>query len=126
MFTRPMPEILAYLRPGESFNITNDAFDYTKLDWLDVTAKPTEQELLDAELPMAKAARIKLIKHEAMVRIDAQWPDWKQINAALGLYDGTLTQTIKDDINEVRTDSDTAEAAVNALATVAEVQSFTW
>lgn len=78
------------------------------------------------ELQTAKYQRIALIKGEARQRIMAVAPEYKQMNAALGLYDAAKTQAIKDAIVAIRTASDAAEAAVNALTTVEAVRGFTW
>jgi len=78
------------------------------------------------DLIEAKNEAILKIKFQAKHRIEDSIPLWKQINAALGLYDAEKTQAIKDAISAVRTASDTAEAAVNALEDVAAVEGFAW
>jgi hypothetical protein len=126
MFTLEIPVILQYLRPGEDYILRDNARDYSKLEWIANTTKPTEQEMLDAELSASKITRISMIKIEAQQRIILAYPAWRQINAALGFYDNTETNLIKDGINAIRSASNTAEADVTALTSVADVLSFSW
>lgn len=126
MFTLDLPTILQSLRPGEKWCVRGDQMSYGSLEWMDSTAAPTEQELLDAELAAAKASRVSKVKLEASDRILADYPTWKQCNCANGAYDAGETTTIKDAIAAIRTASNTAETDVAALTAVGDVVSFTW
>lgn len=126
MFTLDIPTILGSLHPGAQWAVRGPQNDYANLEWLDQTVKPTEQELLAAELAAAKLSRISRVKSEASARILAAYPTWKQTNAALGLADAGAIQTLKDGITAIRADSNTAEVAVNALTDVADVVAFVW
>jgi hypothetical protein len=126
MFTLDMPTILQYGWAGKQWAIRDDMRDYSKLEWSDVSEKPTEQAMLDAELAAAKAARITKAKSEAMTRIYATYPAWMQTNCALGAYDEGKTAAIKAGINAVRSAEEAAEVAINALEAVQAVIDFTW
>lgn len=119
-----MPAMIKKLRPGEKWSLYG--VDYAALVWLDSTPKPTLGELQSVELAVAKETRVAGIKLEAMTRILAAYPDWRQRNCALGFYNATTTQAIKDGVNSIRNASNSAEAAVTALASVAAVEAFTW
>jgi hypothetical protein len=93
MFTLDIPTILQHSNPGAKWCVRGDQHDFASLEWMDESAAPTEQELLDAELAAAKAARSATIKTEAQARILAAWPAWMQDNCALGLYDGEYSAT---------------------------------
>lgn len=121
-----IPTILQHIRPGAQWTVRDDLRDYSRLEWLDQSDKPTLEEITGAELEVAKAQRVALVKQEAADRILAAYPSWKQSNAALGLYDAAETQAIRDGINAIRQASNEAESAVNALDDVAEVISFSW
>lgn len=118
-----IPIIIQHLRPGSQWSCSQT---YESLVWMGPGDKPTLAELQAAELPAEKAERIRRIKVEAGGRILSAAPQFKQNNAALGLYDAATTQAIKDGISAIRAASDQAEVAVNALTTVEEVQAFTW
>ena len=49
-----IPAILTHTRPGAQWSLNGD--QYTGLDWLDDSPKPTEQELVDA-WPEVQTAR---------------------------------------------------------------------
>ncbi len=128
-FTLSMIKILNHLRPGEAWVIRGDDTVYANLEWLDVTVKPTEQAMLDDEIAAAKSHRINTIKEEAKERILAAVPQWRQNNIGRGVYDETTTPTLSSlnsSIDTIRTDSDTAEASVNALTDVQAIMDFTW
>jgi hypothetical protein len=93
MFTLDIPSILQNLRPGEKWCVRGDQNNYASLEWMDATAVPTEQQMLDAELAAAKAKRKAKVKAEASERILAAWPAWKQDDVALGLDDGKYSAT---------------------------------
>ena len=128
-FILGMDKILEDLRPEESWSAKDSIFIYANLTWLDVTTKPTEQEMLDAELAAAKVAMVVQIKNEAQARILAVVPQWRQNNMGRDVYDEVTNPKLSDLntlIDDIRTDSDTAEIDVNALSTVAAVVAFTW
>jgi len=126
MFKISMADILQHGWAGKQWAIRGDHMDYLNLEWLDVSAKPSEQEMLDIELVAAKAKMVVAIKWEAGVRILAAYPSWKQSNCALGAYDESTTAAIKSGIASVRSASDAAEVAVAALETVEAVLAYTW
>ena len=129
-FTLQMDKILDYLRPGEFYTIQVDPFDYARLEWTDpVTSIPSEQDMLDAELAAAKADMVLQVKKEAGIRIFAAVPQWRQNNIGRGIYTAETTPTLASLntlIDDIRTESDTAETDVDALETIAEVLAFTW
>ena len=126
MFTLILSEVLQHSNPGAKWCIRGDQRDYANLEWMDQSQKPTEEVLLAGELAAAKVSRIARAKTEAMTRIYAAAPAWKQANAALGLYDAPGIQAIKDAIQAVRTAEEAAEVAINAMTDVQAVIDFTW
>lgn len=127
MFTLDLPTILNYACPGKAWAIKDDFKSYGNIQWLDNPAdKPLLEDLQAAELPAAKALRISRSKQEAQDRIYATYPIWKQANAAMGLYDATENQAVKDGVQAIRTAQATAETAINALTSVTDVLAFTW
>lgn len=79
-----------------------------------------------SDIDQAKKAAVGKIKLDAQSRILASVPEWKQRSAALGVYGDSKKNELRDTIKAITDGSDAAEAAVNALTTVDEVQSFTW
>jgi hypothetical protein len=71
-------------------------------------------------------------KQEASNRILAQWPDYAQRSAALGLYDTLpatdpfFPATMKAGISAIIAAEHAAELAINTLTDVPSVQAFTW
>jgi len=125
-FTLDIPTILQYGWAGKQWCVREDMKDYSKLEWLDVSAKPTEQAMLDAELTAAKASRVARSKTEAGERIYAVYPIWKQANCGMGLYDEPTTTAIKAGVQAIRTAQAQAELDIAALETVAAAIAFTW
>lgn len=125
-FTLNMVDILTDMRPGEKWIIREDHLDYSNLEWFDAAAKPTEQEMLDAELAAAKVTRILTVKSEARERCLAVVPDWKQWNIGRGRYNQATMDTLNGLLNTILDDSNTAETAIDALSTVQTVIDFTW
>lgn len=64
--------------------------------------------------PTASLTTPAQVKAEAMRRILAAYPLWKQVNAALGLYDGARTNAITAYVNAVRLASDVIESRLAA------------
>ena len=126
MFIFDTDLIIKYAFPGKRYACFGDPKNYTDLIWEDAENAPTEQAMLDAELPAAKAWCIAKTKEEAMPRIYADYPAWKQSNCALGFYDESETAAIKAGIQAVRTAQAASEVAINALTDVAAVIAFTW
>jgi len=125
-FTLDIPTILEYGWTGKRWNIVGDRKIYENLEWIDVSAKPTEQAMLVVELAAAKARRIVASKQEAMNRIYEDYPIWKQVNCSNGFYDESTTSAIKAGIQAVRTAQAQAEVAINTLETAAAALAFTW
>lgn len=118
--------IIKHLRPGVSFRIKRDGTSYEDLEWTDGSPKPTLEEIQAAELPAEKASRIAQIKQEQRSRNFAKYGDGVQMSAALDIYDAAKKNAIKQFISGNRDAANAAEAAVNSLTTVAEVQGFVW
>ena len=79
-------------------------------------------EVVDTrKLEEAKAEMIAMLKEDASARITAQYPTFKQINAALGVYSAEEAQAITDGIITIRTEVNAKEAAINACETLAEM-----
>lgn len=99
-----------------------------ELTWNHSDPKPTEQEVADAELAATKAAKLKTIRAEAQAIIIAKWPLWRQVNAVGGIYPQATQDEMDADIVSVIEASNTAEAAVTAATTVADVEAVaaTW
>jgi len=128
-FTLNMADILTDMRPGEKWAIRGDHLDYANLEWLDGAAKPTEGEMTTAELAAAKAKMTAAVKIEAQSRILTAVPQWRQNNMGAGKYTEGTTPTLSSLntlIDNIRTDSDTAETDIAALGTTAAVIAFTW
>lgn len=92
---------------------------------------------------MTKQEKILQIKREAAERINELLPAWKQsnLNARANELNAIRHErewseqeaaewqsmlTIWQAIKQVRTDSDLAESAVNALQTIEEIEQFSW
>lgn len=111
------------------------------LKWGEPESQPTQAEIDAAHLPAAKHFAKQTIKAEANRRILATMPDWKQRNLLARANElirkevkGTATaeesaeldalETAKWQVDTVRAASDAAEAAVDALTTVADVEAY--
>lgn len=68
-----------------------------------------------------KQERIKDLKERCSVAILKICPVFKQTNAALGIYDKTKTQEIKDNIQAYKNYCDTKETEINAALTCEDV-----
>lgn len=92
---------------------------------------------------MTKQAKIAQIKREAAERINDICPAWKQSNLTARAVELNAVRrerawndqeaaewqsmlTIWQSIKQVRTNSDLAESAVNALQTIEEIEQFSW
>jgi len=64
---------------------------------------------------LVKEAQLKYIRQRAMDLILAQYPEFKQRNAALGLLSSQEIQDIKDFIQQIRTISNQKEAAIESI-----------
>ena len=58
-----IPLILEYIRPGEEWILDGD--QYSGLNWLSDTEKPTENELVSAESAALAAEQAKTLESEA-------------------------------------------------------------
>jgi hypothetical protein len=61
-----------------------------------------------------KQEKIRQLKDEATKVILEKYPTFKQINAALGLYDEVKTKEIKDFIKGIKDQVDSLESTINA------------
>ena len=82
----------------------------------EVVIPPTEQSLQDY-----KTTCISSIKNEASNFLFSKYPPYKQINAALGIYDAAKTQEIVDEINRVRLLVENAESQTESAETKQDV-----
>lgn len=65
-------------------------------------------------LKYKKQEKVKELKQNATQAIFTKYPLFKQINAALGLYDDTKTKEIKDFIKVVKDQVDSVESTINS------------
>ena len=134
---------LPYSFDGQAGLTTKSKKELAKLGWLPleneiVTAKPWQTvvddgyeimktkvvkkyKLVDKQLDQFKQERIKLIKQNASNEILSRYPEYKQINAALGIYDTKKQQEIIDAINKVRAEVDEKEQEILNATTYEEV-----
>lgn len=68
-----------------------------------------------------KPIKIAQLKEAASARILVQYPIFKQINAALGVYSAEVAQAITDGIIAARMEVNAKEAAINACETLDEL-----
>ena len=130
-------ELIRFLYPGIVIG-PGDALDECVLaeggitKWSRPEPPPTDDDLLAAFVPAAKAAKVSTIKVSARVRILARIPEWRQANmtaravelVALGQTGGAewaAMQTAWDWIKAVRAHSDALELAVLAADDPASV-----
>ncbi len=95
--------------------------------WGRAEPKPDESALLASynPLPIVKARKAERIRSEARTRIESKYPEWRQRSAALGVYPSEYVAQMQADIAAVIAASNTAEDAVAAATTVAEVEAVT-
>ena len=72
----------------------------------------TPAEVTERTLNRARTEAIAAVKEEAGRRISMRYPDYKQRNAALGLYSQSELVTIRGYINHIRTVADDLEARI--------------
>lgn len=87
--------------------------------------QPSRQATNEEIIQASKGYRLATIRTEAKTLIESKWPSWRQNNCALGVYPDTVTQECADDIAAVIAASNTAEDAIDAATTVAEVEAVT-
>jgi hypothetical protein len=116
---------LVYLLQVEDAQPSYDALCYTieRAETVDTEANTVTRgwAVVDRPLPDAQVAKLAAIRAEAQSRIYAKWPQWLQANIALGL-DPDLAEDCTDDIAAVRSASNSAEAAIEASTTLAELE----
>ena len=76
-------------------------------------------------LASAKTEQQRIIRQQAASRITAKWPLWAQANCSLGIYPDATVAQCASDIAAVIAASNTAEDAIEAATTVAEVEAVT-
>jgi len=81
----------------------------------------------DTEMPLTDAQAQKLleIRNEARQVIEVKWPRFKQQNTDAGIYTPAVKALKDADIASVITASNTAEDAVIAATTIAQIQAVT-
>ena len=70
---------------------------------------------------LARAEKLAAVRTEAYRRINAKWPLWKQINAALGIETLAKITELRSNITDVKAASNAAETAIVAATTQAEL-----
>lgn len=144
--TTRTPDIIRHLYPAaqieRDFSCAIEAGASVITYWnLALGTQPTTQELADAELPAMKAKAVAAIKIEANRRILSAMPDWKQRNLIARSVEltrreskGTATpaeiaeldtlEAAKAGVDAVRSASDSMEAEVATLTTVADCDAY--
>lgn len=115
--------VLQYLGyvPYEDFMAShNNATGQIEVEWY-IQNPPTQAEIDAAVLPATKASRLTDIRAEAKTRIEALYPQWRQLDAALGLLPDTYVEQMRADIAAIIQASNTAEDAVDAATTIEAV-----
>lgn len=87
--------------------------------------QPTLAEIEAQELSAVRHYKVADIRTEARTRIETKYPEWRQRSAALGVYPIEYVAQMQADIAAVIAASNTAEDAVAAATTVAEVEAVT-
>lgn len=72
-------------------------------------------------LEESKQFRLEDARDRCKVAILALYPDYKQMNAALGLYSNTKAQEIRNGIQSYRQHCDAIESAIDSAATHEDV-----
>ena len=108
-------------RPLIDFDVLRSGASYV-LQWHSDHSQPTDQDLANAELPAAKGAYKNQIRSEANKLILSKWPDWKQRNCDAGIYPEVMKTEKDADVVAVINASNTAEDAVDAALTIADVE----
>lgn len=120
---------IEHLRPGVDFVhsvIVQDDGDGPYIaQWNDPRPQPSQAEIDGAMLPGAQAVKLAQIRADAKVQIESQYPAWRQTNAALGLLPQAYVDTMNAHITAVIAASNTAENAVAAATTIADVDGVT-
>lgn len=105
------------LRPGE-LSLTTDNIESAVIDHAAGIARDrTPQEILT----WTKAAKLTSIRAEAKTRIESSYPQWRQLDAALGLLPDAYTTQMRAEIAAIIEASNTAEDVVDAATTIESV-----
>ena len=139
----PYPEktnsILAYLYPQNSSDgwrvSRNNQGIYISYWNVSLGAQPTEQEVLDAELPAAKWIKIKELKAEGLRRANLVYDDddiiFPSVTAIKLLVDIDDTYTRSGapaarliTVNSLITEFDNAKTVINALPDITPVEAY--
>lgn len=80
-------------------------------------------EVIDTPLDDYKAVRLRELGSNATREILRVAPEYKQRNAALGLYSPEKVEQIKSDVQKVRTEHDTKEQLILDAVTYEDVES---
>lgn len=99
--------------------------DVVYLNWSSVEQQPTEQQIIDAELPAIKSYQKEVIRRQANEIITAKWPIWKQNNAQSGIYPAAVLLECNNDIAAVIEASNVAEDSIDSATTVTQAESVT-
>lgn len=86
--------------------------------WNRPEPQPSQAEIDAVAVPALKQFKLSQIRAEAKTRIEAIYPQWRQLDAALGLLPGTYVEQMRSDIGAIIQASNTAEDAVDAAATL--------
>lgn len=122
-------EVLAYMRPGIDLAATliGDSGGGPVIElWADPRPQPTAQEIEEAALPAAKAARIAAINAECRARLIALWGDaLEQGTRWAGGYGAAKQAEQLDSVAAHIDASNVAQNAVLAALDIATVEAVT-
>lgn len=94
--------------------------------WNDPRPQPTAQQIVDAQLPIAKEARIAAINSECKARLFARYgPPEEQVSRALGVYGQAERDAMSAGIAATVDASNTASNAVISAVDLAAVEAVT-
>jgi hypothetical protein len=84
-------------------------------------------EVIDTRtLEFAKEDRIRLLKYEGTIYIETNYPDFKQRNAAMGIYDEAENTRIISGVKACIDRIKELEAQINACSTNDEVDTISF
>ena len=127
-----LSQCLAYIYPDLDFErgcVLQDDADGNGpriVAWNDPRPQPTAQQIVDAQLPIAKEARIATINSECKSRLFTRYgPPEEQVSRALGVYGQAERDAMSAGIAATVDASNVASNAVIAAADLAAVEAVT-
>lgn len=111
-------------------NAPNTSFENLIDNVYDIWARKNDR-FFGLSLTDAKTLKISMLKKEAMAKIYSKWPNFKQINYALGILgytDETIKAEMKSDIETIISECDASEVSVNNCLDVDAIKaiSISW